>query len=259
MTERAAHLLDAVLPWVPVRQWVLTLPYRLRYLLAWDHRLSRVVLGVYARALLDCYRRRAQQEGVLDGRTGTLTVIQRFGSGLNLNIHFHTLVLDGVFTEAGSGSLDFHPAPPPTDQEVARLLATVCRRVGRLLRRRGLDPEAGESAPPDPLAEESASLAGLSGASVLGRIALGPRAGTRVRRLGQDPGGTPLGPRQAQLGGFDLHANVWVPGRDRARLERLSLSAAPAPGPGAAPAPRRRAHPGRAPKGVARRHDAPAA
>ena len=31
MTERAAHLVDAVLPWVPVRQWVLTVPYRLRY------------------------------------------------------------------------------------------------------------------------------------------------------------------------------------------------------------------------------------
>jgi Transposase zinc-binding domain len=53
MTERAAHLLDAVLPWVPVRQWVLTMPYRLRYLLAWDHRLARAGPGVYARALLD--------------------------------------------------------------------------------------------------------------------------------------------------------------------------------------------------------------
>ncbi|HET8577005.1 MAG TPA: transposase [Methylomirabilota bacterium] len=90
--------------------------------------------------------------------------------------------------------------------------------------RRGLDPETGESAPPDPLAEESASLAGISGASVLGRIALGPRAGGRVRRLGQDPSSgvtVARGPRQAQLDGFDLHANVWVPGRDRARLERL--------------------------------------
>ena len=34
MTERAAHLVDAVLPWVPVRQWVLTVPYRLRYQMA---------------------------------------------------------------------------------------------------------------------------------------------------------------------------------------------------------------------------------
>src|SRR5467141_4847131 len=35
MTERAARLVTEVLPQVPVRQWVLSLPYRLRYLLAW--------------------------------------------------------------------------------------------------------------------------------------------------------------------------------------------------------------------------------
>ncbi len=34
MTERAAHLVEAVLPRVPVRQWVLTVPYRLRYQMA---------------------------------------------------------------------------------------------------------------------------------------------------------------------------------------------------------------------------------
>lgn len=53
MTARAAHLIDEVLPWVPVRQWVLTVPYRVRYAMAWDHGLSRAVLGVYARVLLD--------------------------------------------------------------------------------------------------------------------------------------------------------------------------------------------------------------
>jgi len=85
MTERAAHLVDEVLPRVPVRQWVLTVPYRLRYRMAWDHGLSRAVLGVYARVLLDVYARGARQRGIRDGRTGTVTVIQRSGSGLNLN------------------------------------------------------------------------------------------------------------------------------------------------------------------------------
>ena len=73
---------DAVLPPVPVRQCVLTLPYRLRYLFAWDHGLSRAVLAVYAQALLQFYRHQARSNGVPAGRTGTLTVIQRFGSGL---------------------------------------------------------------------------------------------------------------------------------------------------------------------------------
>jgi len=41
MTERAAHAVDWVLPHVPVRQWVLSLPHQVRYLLAWDHGLCR--------------------------------------------------------------------------------------------------------------------------------------------------------------------------------------------------------------------------
>ncbi len=92
-----------------MRQWVLSLPYRLRYVLAWNHELCRAVLGVFARTLLASYRQRAMRCGTVDGRTGTLTVIQRFGGGLNLNVHFHTLVLDGVFTEpVPGGPLVFH-------------------------------------------------------------------------------------------------------------------------------------------------------
>ncbi len=222
MTERAARLVDGVLPHVPVRQWVLSLPHRLRYLLAWNHRLCRAVLGVFIRALLDFYRRRARRGSVGDGQTGTLTVIQRFGGGLNLT-STSTRSLSGVFSEDATRGLRFHPAPPPSDDEVARLLATIRRRILRLLRRRGLASDE-DVPPPDPLAEESLALAGIGAASVLGRIALGRRAGARVWRLGQDPeaaGVASTGPRQAHLDGFDLHANVWVPATNRARLEEL--------------------------------------
>jgi len=81
MTERAAHLMDAVLPRVPVRQWVLTVPYRLRYRLAWNHGLSRAVLRVYTRVLLDVYARGARARGVPGGRTGSVTVMQRAATG----------------------------------------------------------------------------------------------------------------------------------------------------------------------------------
>jgi Putative transposase len=224
MTERAAHLVDAVLPWVPVRQWVLTVPYRLRYQMAWNHGLSRAVLRVYTRVLLDVYARGARARGVPGGRTGSVTVMQRAGSGLNVNLHFHTLVLDGVFTEAGGGALAFHAAPGPTDAEVAAALGTIRHRVQRLLVRRGLEPADDATGPGDPLADESPVLAGIVGASVQGRVALGPRAGARVRRLGdaRDTAAvTSRGPRQAHLDGFDLHANVWVSANGRAGVERL--------------------------------------
>jgi putative transposase len=54
-------------------------------------------------------------------------------------------------------------------------------------------------------------------------VALGPRAGARVRRLGDVSTAAPgtRGPRHAYVEGFDLHANVWVGTHDRARLEQL--------------------------------------
>jgi len=128
-----------------------------------------------------------------------VTVIQRFGGGLNLNVHFHTLVLEGVFTATDDGGVRFHPLPAPTDEEVARVLATVATRVRRLLRRRGLEAGEGRDLPPDPLAEESGALAAVASASVQGRVALGARAGRRVLRLGRDPDApwiTSRGPRR---------------------------------------------------------------
>jgi len=88
MAERSAHLIDHVFPDVPVRQWVLSLPHRLRYLLAWDHKLCRAVTGVALRTVLGFLRRRARREGIPDGRSGAVAIVQRFGGALNLNITF---------------------------------------------------------------------------------------------------------------------------------------------------------------------------
>ena len=68
-----------------------------------------------------------------------VTALQRAGGALNANLHFHTLVLDGVFTETPGGALTFHPAPGPSDAEVAAALATIRHRVQRLLARHGLE------------------------------------------------------------------------------------------------------------------------
>jgi hypothetical protein len=84
MAAGAAELVDHILPHVPVRQWVLSLPHTLRYRLAWDHPLCRAVLTIYTRALLGFERRRGRRRGVVDGRSGTVTAIQRFGGGLQL-------------------------------------------------------------------------------------------------------------------------------------------------------------------------------
>jgi Putative transposase/Transposase zinc-binding domain len=223
MAERAAHLVDHVLPDVPIRQWVLSLPYRLRYLLAWDHDLCRAVVSVHARAVLGFLRARARRGGVTNGRSGAVAIIQRFGGAVNLNVHIHALVIDGVFAQDSEG-LRFHPACRLTRDDVAEVVAVVARRIERLLQRRGVAATAEESGTADTWAEEAPALAGLAAASVQGLIALGPRAGGRVERYGSPPERAvpvTLGPCHANAGGFDLHAGVVVGAGQRKRLERL--------------------------------------
>jgi hypothetical protein len=226
MAERAAHLVDHVFPAVSLRQWVLTVPHRLRYRVAWDHALCRDVVGVFMRAVLGWLRRRAHvEQGIAGARSGAVAMIQRFGAALNVNIHTHALVLDGVFAEDATGTLVFHPAPPPEGAALDALLATIVRRIERLLMRRGVWTEHAESATGDLWTEEAPVLAGLAAASVQGRVALGPRAGDEVPRCGSLPDEPPLpvvrGPCHAAHGGFDLDAGVLVPAGDRSHLERV--------------------------------------
>ena len=64
MAERVAHLVDCVLPRVPIRQWFLSLPHPLRYRLAWDHTLCRAVVRRLMRAILGFLRRRGARDEV---------------------------------------------------------------------------------------------------------------------------------------------------------------------------------------------------
>jgi len=114
MADTAAHLIDRVLPEVPVRQWVLTLPYPLRYRCAWNARLTTEVLRAFLRAVFADQRRRARKLfGIRKGKCGSVTFIQRFGSALNLTPHFHTLVLDGFYAGTASSPGRFVSLPPP--------------------------------------------------------------------------------------------------------------------------------------------------
>jgi hypothetical protein len=60
MADTAAHLVDRVLPEVPVRQWVLTLPFLLRYRMAYDARFASDVLRIFVRAVFASLRHRAR-------------------------------------------------------------------------------------------------------------------------------------------------------------------------------------------------------
>ncbi len=93
LVESAAHLVERVIPQVPVRQWVLSFPIPLRVLFAAHPELLSSVLKIIHRVIATFLIRQA---GVRrsEAHTGAVTLIQRFGSAANLNIHLHCLVLD---------------------------------------------------------------------------------------------------------------------------------------------------------------------
>ena len=79
MAETAAHLVDHVLPHVPVRQWVLTLPMAVRYRAGFDPALASAILELFLRTVFGWLRRKARDEGLAAGRAGAVTVIPRAG------------------------------------------------------------------------------------------------------------------------------------------------------------------------------------
>lgn len=98
---------------------VLTLPYPLRYRCAYDRALTSEVLRAFLRSLFAELRRRVRRHwGVHAEQCGAVTFLQRFGSAMNLNLHFHTLALDGAYPYVGGwGEVPRFFALPPRHNE----------------------------------------------------------------------------------------------------------------------------------------------
>ena len=114
MADTAAHLVDRVLPEAPVRQYVLSLPFALRYRLAFDQQLCSEVLRIFVHTVFSSLKRRARK--ILPMRKaycGSVTFLQRAGGSINLNPHFHSLILDGVYVSSlPYEAPPFRPSPP---------------------------------------------------------------------------------------------------------------------------------------------------
>ena len=220
MAESAAVLVDQVIPRVPVRQWVLSFPIPLRILFAAHPELLTPVLRTVHRVIAGFLLKQAGlRRATAD--TGAVTLIQRFGSAANLNIHLHCLVLDGVYRRTG-GKPVFQAARPPSRDELAGLLDKIIARLMKLLTRLGtLVEEQGMTYLADMDADNP--LASLQTASCTYRIALGPRAGQKVLSLrtvaGRDDKASAA--LCADAHGFSLHAGVRCGAHQRKELERL--------------------------------------
>ena len=137
-TQVAAHLVDQVFPPLPVRQWVLSVPKRLRYFLQRDPEALGAVLHILLRVI---EARLRQRSGCARGRLGAVSFVQRFGSALNAHVHFHCCVIDGVFAVGEDGQVHFAEAAALTPEDLAAVQQQVRARVLRWFARAGhLDP-----------------------------------------------------------------------------------------------------------------------
>ncbi|MBF8262670.1 MAG: family transposase [Parachlamydiales bacterium] len=134
MAQIAAHLVDHVFPKAPVRQWVLSLPKRLRYFLHHHHEYISPVLNILISAVeSQLIQSCSNGSNIPDGcRLGSVTFLQRFGKALNPHFHFHCCIIDGVFDFDGN----FYPANFLSPDDIQSIQEQVRKRVVKLFQKK---------------------------------------------------------------------------------------------------------------------------
>ena len=149
MVKTAAHLTDHVFPRLPVRQWVLSVPKRLRYFMQRDGAVLNMVLRIFLRVIAQTLQIHSPGVAHVDRAAlhiGAIAFIHRFGSSLNGHVHFHVCVVDGVFEEvagdtdaqSSSPGIVFHRASAIDATAVAQVRSDLRRRILRAFVGRGL-------------------------------------------------------------------------------------------------------------------------
>jgi hypothetical protein len=177
------------------------------------------VLQIFHRALSTYQCKKAGLKQSTGARTGAITFIQRFGGSLNLNIHFHTLCLDGAYS-FDNGKAQFHFNKAPIQEELEKLLKQIATRIVKHLEKRGLiqkDEEENYFLPSNENAFDH-----IQGSSISYRIAVGKNKGQRALTLktvsNKEKKQSPF---LAKSSGFSLHAGVACKGGERKKLERI--------------------------------------
>ena len=221
MANTAAAIVDRVLPDVPLRQYVLSLPYELRRLAAFKADVLTALGRLFVEAIFASYRARAKRDGVRDGQCGAINFVQRFGS-MNLHVHFHVMVLDGVFVRHPDAGVLFQPAAAPTSEELEAIVRRVHKRAKAWLRRHGYLDERPFEERSNELPTQTALDACAAIAMGRGQVSTLPNADAPDASQA-DHESAPDKPAVAVVDrdGFNLHAGVRIEAGDDVGRERL--------------------------------------
>jgi hypothetical protein len=212
MADTARHLVEEVIPEVPVRQWVLSMPYNHRFILSSDQKLLNTVLQIFNRMISTHYKKKAKSKNFKLPQVGSITAIQRFGGSVNLNIHFHTLFMDGVYVTNFEGKQRFVELIP-TDEEIKHLTLTIQKRVNRAFDRKGYFKD-------DSLLEVQGELALIKSQSVVNQVD-DYKYPEKIGKFWNPPFAEFEGSKCYSVEGFSLHANTKIRKENRSGLEKL--------------------------------------
>ena len=223
MSETAAHLVDHVLPHKKIRQWVLTFPVPIRLCLAVRPKVMGRALDIAHLVIGQYYRKKANLKST-NSKSGAVTLIQRFGGSLNLNIHFHQLFVDGCYElNEQKEPIDFWVATPPTVKEIEEVLTKIIHKLTKYLERQKIiirdDNDGGFQIP---IPDED-TLSKLQASSVTYRFATGKSKGKKAMVLKSvtDNDHSATKGLVAKNSGFSLHAGVATEAHERDRLEKV--------------------------------------
>ncbi len=170
---------------------------------------------------MDRYRRCGHEQGSAPCESGAVTFVQRFGSSLNLNVHFHVVMLDGVFVRDAEARAIFHAAPPPSPSELEHVVERTRDRTRAWLVRHGyMDATALEERSNEvPLQTSLDACADI--AMRRGTIETNARWEEEEGAAAESDSAPPRGADAFARDGFNLHASVRIPAHDDLGRERL--------------------------------------
>ena len=128
-------------------------------------------LRLFIRAVFGNLRRRARNYGITGGQCGAVTIIQRFGSALNLTPHFHVLAIDGVYAAASEELPRFYALRTPEHSDVLEVAGRMARDLTALLDRDGRTDD-----------QDNPEIAELYSAAITGRSLSERDSGKRDRK-----------------------------------------------------------------------------
>ena len=227
-TEAASHLVDNVLPHTPYRQFVMSFPIAMRYWLQTNKKLFAKIHSIVIKEIQNYYVKKAEDYGIKDSKSGSVSFTQRWGGALNLNPHLHILFLDEVYTIVKEKP-KFHNLPDITDAELADIISKISSKIIRYFKKKNYLNKEGvivNNPKWDTLYTESDSLSLATQNSIFSTIAFGPNAGKKVTKIGAGFGfdeEIPMakGKLSYRVNNFSLHANTAIKTHQRDRLFTL--------------------------------------